>query len=732
MVVDRLKTGAHVLRARSRVPTSPSTQYQYQYQPAAISNLLIPIMPKPLSIIIWILVSLAGAGAFGVLALGRGEQVSAAWLLTAAICTYLVAFRFYSKIIAANVFALDATRATPAERLNDGRDYVPTNRWIVFGHHFAAIAGPGPLVGPTLAAQFGFLPGAIWIIVGVALGGAVQDFVILCASLRRNGKSLGQMAKEEIGPIAGYTALVAVLGIRIVLIAVLALIVVNALGESPWGVVTVGLTIPIALLMGGYMRWIRPHRVLEATAMGLVLLLVALFLGRWVSENPSMAPMFTLSRANLAWLIMIYGFAASVLPVWLLLAPRDYLSAFVKIGVVFALALGVLIVLPPMQMPRVTQFIDGTGPVFAGKLFPFCFITIACGAISGFHALISSGTTPKLLRSEPDARFIGYGAMLTESLVAILALIAACVLTPGEYFAINSPAGIIGTTPESAAEAIRNWGFVLDPESFKQLTANIGEERLLSRTGGAPSLAVGMAHLFSSALGGPTALALWYHFAIMFEALFILTTLDAGTRVGRFMLQDVLKHVWAPLGKVSWYPGVVITSGIFVAMWGYFLYQGVVDPLGGINTLWPLFGIANQLLAAVALCVGTTVIIKMGKAKYAPITLAPLIWLVIVTMTAGYQKIFSPIPRLGFLSHAQSFEATLAAGNLPPGVASIEAAQRLILNDRIDAAVAAFFMISVIIILADSARQWYGVISGRMPAVSSEVPYEARAAVAGD
>jgi len=689
-------------------------------------------MPKPLSIVIWILVSLAGAGAFGVLALGRGEQVSAAWLLTAAICTYLVAFRFYSKIIAANVFALDATRATPAERLNDGRDYVPTNRWIVFGHHFAAIAGPGPLVGPTLAAQFGFLPGAIWIIVGVALGGAVQDFVILCASLRRNGKSLGQMAKEEIGPIAGYTALVAVLGIMIVLIAVLALIVVNALGESPWGVVTVGLTIPIALLMGGYMRWIRPHRVLEATAIGLVLLMVALFLGRSVSENPSLARMFTLSRANLAWLIMIYGFFASVLPVWLLLAPRDYLSAFVKIGVVFALALGVLIVLPPMQMPRVTQFIDGTGPVFAGKLFPFCFITIACGAISGFHALISSGTTPKLLRSEPDARFIGYGAMLTESLVAILALIAACVLTPGEYFAINSPAGIIGTTPESAAEAIRNWGFVLDPESFKQLTANIGEERLLSRTGGAPSLAVGMAHLFSSALGGPTALALWYHFAIMFEALFILTTLDAGTRVGRFMLQDLLKHVWAPLGKVSWYPGVVITSGIFVAMWGYFLYQGVVDPLGGINTLWPLFGIANQLLAAVALCVGTTVIIKMGKAKYAPITLAPLIWLVIVTMTAGYQKIFSPIPRLGFLSHANLFETTLAAGNLPPGVASIEAAQRLILNDRIDAAVAAFFMISVIIILADSARQWYGVISGRMPAVSSEVPYEARAAVAGD
>jgi carbon starvation protein len=689
-------------------------------------------MPKPLSILIWTLVSLAGAGSFAFLALGRGEQVSAAWLLTAAVCTYLVAYRFYSKIIAAKIFALDANRVTPAERLNDGRDYVPTNRWIVFGHHFAAIAGPGPLVGPTLAAQFGFLPGTIWIIVGVALGGAVQDFVILCSSLRRNGKSLGQMAKEEIGPIAGFTALVAVLGIMIVLIAVLALVVVNALGESPWGIVTVGLTIPIALIMGGYMRWIRPHRVLEATAIGLVLLLVALFLGRSVSESATLAPMFTLSRANLAVLIMAYGFAASVLPVWLLLAPRDYLSAFVKLGVVFALALGVLITVPDLQMPAVTQFIDGSGPVFAGKLFPFCFITIACGAISGFHALISSGTTPKLLQREPDARFIGYGAMLMESLVAILALIAACVLTPGEYFAINSPAGIIGTTPESAAEAIRNWGFVLDPEAFKQLTANIGEERLLSRTGGAPSLAVGMANLFSNVLGGPTALALWYHFAIMFEALFILTTLDAGTRVGRFMLQDLLKHVWAPLGKVSWYPGVVITSGIFVMMWGYFLYQGVIDPLGGINTLWPLFGIANQLLAAVALCVGTTVIIKMGKAKYAPITIAPLIWLVIVTMTAGWQKMFSPDPKLGFLARANLYEETLAAGNLPPGIASAEAAQRFIFNDRVDAAVAAFFMISVIIILADSVKEWYKVISGKMPPVSTEVPFEPRTAVAGD
>jgi carbon starvation protein len=683
-------------------------------------------------ILVWVLISLAGAGAFGVIALTRGEPVSAAWLITAAICTYAVAYRFYSKIIAAKVFALDPNRLTPAERLNDGRDYVPTNRWIVFGHHFAAIAGPGPLVGPTLAAQFGYLPGVIWIIIGVALGGAVQDFVILCSSVRRNGKSLGQMAKEEIGTVAGFTALVAVLGIMIVLIAVLALVVVNALGESPWGVVTVGLTIPIALLMGGYMKWIRPHRVLEATAIGLVLLVVALYVGKNVSESAALAPMFTLSRANLAVLIMIYGFAASVLPVWLLLAPRDYLSAFVKIGVVLALALGILVVLPPMQMPAVTQFIDGTGPVFAGKLFPFCFITIACGAISGFHALISSGTTPKLLQSEPDARMIGYGAMLMESMVAVLALIAACVLTPGEFFAINSPAGIIGTTPESAAEAIRNWGFVLDPEAFRQLTANIGEERLLSRTGGAPSLAVGMAHIFSGVLGGPTAMALWYHFAIMFEALFILTTLDAGTRVGRFMLQDLLKHVWAPLGKVSWYPGVIISSAIFVLMWGYFLYQGVIDPLGGVNTLWPLFGIANQLLAAVALCVGTTVIIKMGKARYAWITIMPLVWLAIVTMTAGYQKIFSPDPKLGFLARASLYKETLAAGNLPAGIPSADVAQRFIFNDTVDAAVAAFFMVSVIIIIVASANEWYKVISGRMPAVSTEHPFEARAVATGD
>ena len=675
-------------------------------------------------IIIWSIVSALGAASFAWLALSRGEPVSAAWLLVAALCTYAVAYRFYSKFIASRIFALDPARPTPAVRLNDGRDFMPTNRWIVFGHHFAAIAGPGPLVGPTLAAQFGFLPGALWIIIGVALGGAVQDFVILCASVRRDGKSLGQMAKEEIGPIAGYTALVAVLGIMIVLIAVLALVVVNALKQSPWGVVTIGLTIPTALIMGVYLRWVRPHAVLEASAIGLVLLFVALLAGRWVASNPALAPTFTLTGKTLALLIMAYSFFASVLPVWLLLAPRDYLSAFVKIGVVLALALGIVIVLPPLQMPALTQFTDGTGPVFAGKIFPFAFITIACGAISGFHSLIASGTTPKLLANEADARMVGYGGMLTESLVAVMALIAACVLTPGVYFAINAPASAIGTTAASAAAAVQHWGFVLDPAQMQVLAQEVGEKSLLSRTGGAPSLAVGMAHIFSRVLGGSTAMALWYHFAIMFEALFILTTVDAGTRVGRFMLQDLLKHVWAPIGRVSWYPAVVMASGIVVAMWGYFLYQGVMDPLGGINSLWPLFGISNQLLAAVALCVGTTVIIKMGKARYAWVTILPLAWLATVTMTAGVEKIFSADPRLGFLSHARMVAKGLAIGALPPGVQTLADARRLILNDRIDTAVAAFFLLSVIVILVASAHEWFTVLSGRKAAVTSEIPFE--------
>jgi carbon starvation protein len=682
------------------------------------------LMRKMLKVVLWSGVAVLGAVSFGWLALSRGEPVNAAWLLVAALCTYAVSYRFYSRFIASRVFALDPARPTPAVRLNDGRDFMPTNRWIVFGHHFAAIAGPGPLVGPTLAAQFGFLPGALWIIVGVAIGGAVQDFVILCASVRRDGKSLGQMAKEEIGPVAGYTALVAVLGIMIVLIAVLALVVVNALKASPWGVVTIGLTIPTALIMGVYLRWIRPHRVLEASAIGLVLLILALYAGRWVAQNPAIAPTFTLTGKTLALLIMAYSFIASVLPVWLLLAPRDYLSAFVKIGVVLALAVGIVIVLPPLQMPALTQFTNGTGPVFAGKIFPFAFITIACGSISGFHSLIASGTTPKLLANEADARMVGYGGMLTESLVAVMALIAACVLTPGVYFAINAPASAIGTTAASAAAAVQHWGFTLDPSQMQLLAQQVGEKTLLSRTGGAPSLAVGMAHLFSRVLGGSTAMALWYHFAIMFEALFILTTVDAGTRVGRFMLQDLLKHVWAPIGRVSWYPAVVMSSGIIVAMWGHFLYQGVQDPLGGINSLWPLFGISNQLLAAVALCVGTTVIIKMEKGRYAWVTILPLTWLAIVTLTAGYQKIFSADPKLGFLSHVHSLQAILATGALPAGVQTLADARRLILNDYIDAAVAAFFLISVIVIIVASAHEWFSVLSGRKRAVTTEVGYE--------
>ena len=658
------------------------------------------------STILWASIALAGAAAFARLALSRGETISAAWLLTAALATYAVAYRFYSRFIAARVFALDDSRPTPAHRLADGHDYVPTNRWIAFGHHFAAIAGPGPLVGPTLAAQFGYLPSALWIIIGVVLGGAVQDFVILCASMRRDGKSLGQMAAEEIGPVAGNIALLAILGIMVVLISGLALVVVNALKASPWGVVTIGLTIPIAIFMGLYLRFVRPDRVLETSAIGIALLVIALFAGRWVAQSPSLATYFTLSATTLALCVTAYGFLASVTPVWLLLAPRDYLSAFVKIGVIVALAIGIGITLPPLHMPAVTRFIDGSGPIFAGKLFPFVFITVACGAVSGFHALIASGTTPKLLDKESDARFIGYGAMLTESLVAMMALIAACLLTPGVYFAINAPASAIGTTAESAARAVQQWGFTLAPGQMTALAHQVGEASLLSRTGGAPSLAVGMASLFSNVLGGPTTMALWYHFAIMFEALFILSTLDAGTRVGRFILQDLGKRVWEPFGRVSWLPAVLVSSAIFVLMWGHFLYWGVQDPLGGVNSLWPLFGISNQLLAAIALCVGTTVIINRGKGRYAAITLVPLAWLVIVTMSAGFIKIFASDPKLGFLSHARSLAIAIQTGALPPGVANSAIASELMWNDRFDALVTAFFLASVVAILVASMHRW--------------------------
>ncbi len=681
-------------------------------------------MRRLVSTLTWIAVSLLGAGALARLALSRGETISAGWLLAAALCTYAIAYRFYGRFITTKIFAVDDRRATPAVRMEDGRDYLPTNRWIVFGHHFAAIAGPGPLVGPTLAAQFGFLPGAIWIVVGVVLGGAVQDLVILLASVRRDGRSLGTMARDEIGPVAGTTALVAILGIMVVLIAVLALVVVNALASSPWGVVTIGLTIPIALLMGIHLRWIRPGHVLEASAIGLVLLVGALFAGRWVAAHPDVAAAFTLSRQSLAIMIMVYGFAASVLPVWLLLAPRDYLSAFVKIGVVLALAIGIFVVLPPLQMPALTRFAHGGGPIFAGTIFPFAFITIACGAISGFHALIASGTTPKLLARESDALLVGYGGMLMESFVAIMALIAACLLTPGVYFAINASSASLGPTAESASHAIAQWGFTVTPQEMRDLAARVGELSLLSRTGGAPSLAVGMAQLFSNVLGGSTAMALWYHFAIMFEALFILTTIDAGTRVGRFMLQDLGGLLWKPLGRIYSYPATVISSAVFVSMWGYFLYQGVADPLGGINSLWPLFGISNQLLGAVALCVGTTVIIKMGRARYAWVTVMPLTWLATVTLTAGYQKIFAADPALGFLAHARLLVSAAQSGTLPPGVVNAEAATRMAVNDRLDAAVAAFFISCVVVVLVASIREWWLVLSGRKASITTEHPFE--------
>jgi carbon starvation protein len=668
-------------------------------------------MKNMFSALTWIAVMVLGAGAFGVLALSRGETIGAGWLIVAGVCTYLVAYRFYSRYLAFTVFRLDDQRATPAERLNNGRDFVPTNKWVAAGHHFSAISGAGPLIGPTLAAQFGFLPGTIWLIAGVVLGGAVQDMIVLCASIRRDGKSLGQMAKEEVNAVAGVTAMVAMFAIMIILLAVLALVVVNALRDSPWGLFTIAATIPIALLMGVWMNNVRPGKVAEATALGIVLLLAALLGGQWVAASPTWGPAFTWSGTQLAWAVMIYGFVASVLPVWLLLAPRDYLSAFMKVGTIIVLGTAILIVMPPLKMPAVTQFIDGTGPVFAGKLFPFAFITVACGAISGFHALVGSGTTPKMVMRESDARLIGYGAMLTESLVGLMAMVAAATLDPGVYFAMNVGPGVLGTTAERAAQTIAQWGFVLRPEQMDQLARQMGEATLLSRTGGAPSLAVGMAAIMGGAFSSE-ALALWYHFAILFEAVFILTTIDAGTRVGRFMLQELLGHVYEPLGQYSWYPSIILASGIVVAGWGYFLYQGVIDPLGGIRALWPLFGIANQLLAAIALCVATTILINMGKLKHAWTTVLPLTWLAAATLTAGYQKVFSDSPALGFLAHARSL-----ANSVDP------AAARMIVNDRVNAGLALFFMIVVIVVLVASAREWVAVATRRKAPAVHEAPY---------
>jgi carbon starvation protein len=671
--------------------------------------------------LLWAAVSVTAAVCLAGIALNRGEHINSIWLVLAASCTYLLGFRFYGKFLACKVMALNNDRATPAERLRNGHDFEPTNKWIVFGHHFAAIAGPGPLVGPVLAAQFGYLPGTLWIIIGAVLGGAIQDFVILFASMRRDGKSLGQMAREEIGKIGGFTALLTVLLIMIILLAVVALVVVNALKGSPWGTFTIAATMPIAVFMGLYLRYWRPGKVLECSAIGFLLVLASIFAGQAVSHSAVIAPWFTLSAVALAFAIILYGFLASALPVWLLLAPRDYLSTFVKLGVILMLGVGILFVRPELQLPAFTRFADGTGPIFAGNIFPFCFITIACGAVSGFHSLISSGTTPKMIAKESHAWPVGYGSMLLESFVAIMAMIAACVLEPGVYFAVNSPAGIVGTTPAAAAATITSWGFPVNVGQMEGLARSVGEHTLFYRTGGAPSLALGMAHIFARSGGGQAVIGFWYHFAIMFEALFILTIIDAGTRVGRFMLQDLLGHIHESLGRTSWMPGVVGTSAAIVAAWGYFLYQGVRDPLGGINSLWPLFGIANQLLAAIALCVATTILIKMHRARYMWVTAIPLVWLLVVTFTASWQKIFSPLPRLGFLAQAGQLEAALNSGAVP--AAKIAETQAVIFNNRLDALVCAVFLVLVTTIVIDSVRVWSGILLGTRDGRVTESPF---------
>ena len=683
-----------------------------------------------LQIFVWMALAVAAATALATIALHRGEHISATWFVLAAACSYLVAYRLYSAFIAAKLLALDNTRATPSERHDDGRDFVPTNKWVLFGHHFAAIAGPGPLVGPTLAAQFGYLPGTLWLIAGAAFAGCVQDFVILFCSIRRDGKTLGEMAREEVSRRGGFIAQVAVLAIMIILLGVVALVIVNALKSSPWATFTLAATIPIALLLGVYLRFVRPGRVLEASLMGVALVLFAVVAGRWVADSAAWSRVFTLSGLALTFAIIVYGFAASALPVWLLLAPRDYLSAFIKAGAIFSLAAGILLVRPHVLMPPLTRFVDGNGPVFAGKIFPFCFITIACGAISGFHSLISSGTTPKMIQREGQARFIGYGAMLLESFVGVMAMVAACAMTPGVYFAINSPSQIVGAAPETAAQTISSWGYPLSAETMTNLAHSVGEQTLWNRAGGAPSLAVGMAQIFSTTIGGERLLSIWYHFAIMFEALFILTVLDAGTRVGRFMIQELGGRVWKPFGRLNWYPGILLSSALIVGAWGYFLYQGVVDPLGGINSLWPLFGISNQLLAAVALVVATTILLKMGRLKWIWVTLLPMAWLVVITMTASYQKIFSANPRIGFLSFANGLAAQIAAGKIP--AAKIAETQRVIFNQRLDAAVTAVLAIMILVLLAEAFLQWHAILGRDREPVLHETPYVATQWTEGD
>ena len=657
--------------------------------------------PKKL---LWVVVALVGAVALGIVALKRGEPVNAMWLVIAALCIYAIGYRFYALFIANTVLGVNAARQTPAYRHNDGLDYVPTNQYVLFGHHFAAIAGAGPLVGPVLAAQMGYLPGTLWLLAGVVFAGAVQDMTVLFLSTRRDGRSLGDMIRSEMGPVAGTVAGIGVLLICVIILAVLALVVVNALKASPWGTFTVACTIPIALIMGIYGRFVRPGRIGEMSAIGAVLLLVALIYGRTVSETPALAHYFTFSGPSLAVLIIGYGFVASVLPVWLLLAPRDYLSTFLKVGTVALLAAGVLIVHPQLQMPAVTKFIDGTGPVWAGSVFPFLFITIACGAVSGWHSLISSGTTPKMIESERQIPFIGYGSMLTESFVGIMAMIGASIIHPGVYFAMNSGAGLIGTTAAHAADVVTSWGFTVTPDMLTQAARDVGETSILSRTGGAPTLAVGMATIFSSVLGGKALMAIWYHFAILFEALFILTTVDAGTRVCRFMIQDLVGHAVPAFKSTRSWGNNVIGSALSCVLWGYLLYAGVLDPYGGIWTMWPLFGATNQMLAAIALTLCTVVLYKMKRERWAWVTILPTLWLVICTLTAGLEKVFSPNPKVGFLSHAQKFSQALASQQVLAPAKSLPEMSRIIFNDYLDAALAALAVAIVLVMVA------YGVI----------------------
>ena len=678
----------------------------------------------------WVLLTAALAGTTGFIALNRGETINAVWLVIASVCVFLIAYRFYSLYIANSVLRLDPNRVTPAVRYNDGLDYVPTDKYVLFGHHFAAIAGAGPLVGPVLAAQMGWLPGTLWILIGVALAGAVQDFVVLFASTRRDGRSLGDIARMEMGPVAGVIAMIGVLLIMIILVAVLALVVVKALVGSPWGTFTVFATLPIAMFMGVYSRYLRPGRIGEMSAIGFVLLMAAIVFGQTVSESPTLAPLFTYSGTALALMIIGYGFFASVLPVWFLLAPRDYLSTFLKIGAIVGLAIGILIVQPELQMPAVTQYIDGTGPVFSGALFPFLFITIACGAVSGFHSLISSGTTPKMLENETQARLIGYGGMLTEAFVAIMALIAACILEPGVYFAMNSPPGLIGTDAAQAAQVISSWGFTVTPDTLTQIAQDVGESTILSRAGGAPTLAVGMAHILSAAIGGQALMAFWYHFAILFEALFILTTVDAGTRVLRFMIQDLLGTAVPFMKQTQSWPANLIATSLAVGAWGYFLYQGVVDPLGGINTLWPLFGIANQMLAAIALIICTVVLFKMKRQSGAWVTILPTVWLLICTLTAGWQKLFHPDPKIGFLSHADQFSAALAEGKVLAPAKTVEEMSRVIVNDYVDATLCGLF-IAVVVAMVIFGILWIRRASAEPRATAHEITGPAAPARSG-